>query len=495
MNFADALQQVGPLDDEALDRLGGMLGEVDEKDALGAVTALGRRVRLTARMDGRTRAQRWVSHESGPLRGHFVAASGAHSALVDRFAAGERGPIVLVVASWARYFGTRERAVNIMQAGFEIQYLPFLVLRTADWAEPVRDAARTIVSRRIGTPERLAAAVPMAVYVAGRDRGGWAIDTIRDRVRAEFDRFGPALLASRETYARRLGFEIAREQGRVDYAEQVRRAGHDGDTIIRGWAAGAARAEAVRRGDRKTLRSLARSRFAGVRVEALIGLVKLGHDDDLTAALDDGAALVRAYARSRTTDAAAHYRVTVTTAPSPGSIAGLGETGVYADAALLAPLLASADAPLRAAAIRALAALDSMPVDDVLPLLRDPAPAVVREAANALRFRRTPPELPWQLLADPRPEVRRAGYRLTAARPRHEQLRAALLLAHDADPALARSGLSAAHRLLHGLGDNWWSRRRFPIPPDTHPELIDLATRLGEPGARLAAGIRATPPE
>jgi HEAT repeat protein len=153
------------------------------------------------------------------------------------------------------------------------------------------------------------------------------------------------------------------------------------------------------------------------------------------------------------------------------------------------PLLTAADPALRAAAIRALAGLDSIPVADVLPLLRDPAPPVVREAASALRHRRTPPELPWQLLADPRPEVRRAGFRLTAARPHHDQLRAALLLAGDADAALARRGLSAARRLLQDPGEHW------PIPVGVRPDLIGLATRLGEPGVPLAAGIRTAPLE
>ena len=77
----------------------------------------------------------------------------------------------------------------------------------------------------------------------------------------------------------------------------------------------------MRRGDRETLRALARSRFAGVRVEALVALVQLSHDEDVRAALTDSAALVRAYPRSRTPDAPALYRATVTTAPGPGSIA------------------------------------------------------------------------------------------------------------------------------------------------------------------------------
>jgi hypothetical protein len=486
------------LDDQFLDRFAGMLARVDaagDAEAAGAALRdLRTRPRLVVRLDERARAVTWVTLYPKPTwtnrnpapRAELRPANDVYErvgARLDR----PGGPIAVVVASFARDGRLRERAVRAMATGFRPEYLPFLALRVDDWVAPVRDAARAVLAQRLGTADALIAALPMARHLARRDRGGWTMNLIVERVREGFDIFEPDLLANRDAEARRLGFQVAREQGRIDYPAMVRWSA-DRDALIRATAAESACDEAVRRGDAETLRSLARSRSAGVRITALVGLVKLGHQEDVSRALDDVSALVRAYARSRTTDAPAHYRRTVTTAPSPGSIFGLGETGVYADAALLTPLLTSPDAHLRAAAVHALAELDCTPVSDVLPLLRDPAPAVVREAASALRTRRTPPELPWQLLADPRPSVRRAGCRLAGGRPYAEQLRAALILAGDDDPALARSGRSRARQLLP-------DHARPPIPLTARPELISLAARLGEAGGALAASIEAAPPE
>jgi hypothetical protein len=70
-------------------------------------------------------------------------------------------------------------------------------------------------------------------------------------------------------------------------------------------------------------------------------------------------------------------------------------------------------------------------------------------------------------------------------------LRAALILAGDSDPTLARRGLSSARQLLSDPGNY----RLFPIPPSARPELLTLATHLGDPGHELATRIRAAPPE
>lgn len=283
-----ALIETVRLDDEALDRLTARLNgfavrEAADTEGWTALRALARRPRLINRLDQRARAVRWVpvapeTRPPGlprrqPSVPHLEArpAVEIYGQIADRFQRGARDPITVVITSFAPDGRVRERATAAMGHLPRIEYLPFLVLRTDDWAHPVRTGAQRLVGGLLDRPEFLVAALPMAACLADRKRGGWALDTIRDRVWAGFDRFGPALLASKETYARRLGFAAARERGRVDYAEQVRRARHDADTVIRGWATEAACAEAVRRGDRETLRSLARSRFAGVRVEALVG--------------------------------------------------------------------------------------------------------------------------------------------------------------------------------------------------------------------------------
>jgi hypothetical protein len=81
---------------------------------------------------------------------------------------------------------------------------------------------------------------------------------------------------------------------------------------------------------------------------------------------------------------------------------------------------------------------------------------VIREATAALTplTRALPAELAPRLLIDPhRSEVRRAGYRLLRARGPFEQLRAALLLAADPDPRLARGAVADATRLARDATD------------------------------------------
>jgi hypothetical protein len=101
-------------------------------------------------------------------------------------------------------------------------------------------------------------------------------------------------------------------------------------------------------------------------------------------------------------------------------------------------------------------------------LLRDPAAGVVREAATALRpfSGALPPELPWELLAGERVELRRAGYRLLGAGPPALRLRAGLLLVRDPDPRLAER----ARADVTGLARATVRTYRRPAPPPV-PEL------------------------
>jgi HEAT repeat protein len=120
-----------------------------------------------------------------------------------------------------------------------------------------------------------------------------------------------------------------------------------------------------------------------VRVVALTGLVRVGQDSDVAAYLDDDAPLVRAVAREAARrlgiDAREHYRTAVSAGePALGAIVGLAETGSVADAPLLRPLLSHPQAKVRAQAIRGLRLLEAVVAQEVLPLLRDPSPAVVR---------------------------------------------------------------------------------------------------------------------
>ena len=113
------------------------------------------------------------------------------------------------------------------------------------------------------------------------------------------------------------------------------------------------------------------------------------------------------------------------------------------------------------------------------------------EAATALRptVRRLAPELPWELLADPRMEVRRAGYRLVNGADVVTRLRAALLLAGDAEPALAERGRADAVGLVRRSAGRSNALSRDGIAtPEQEAEFLALAERVRAAVPRRARG-------
>jgi hypothetical protein len=130
-------------------------------------------------------------------------------------------------------------------------------------------------------------------------------------------------------------------------------------------------------------------------------------------------------------------------------IAGFVEAAAPADFPLLDPLLSHPEGRVRAAAVRGLRQLSAVDVGRMAPMLRDPSPSVVRETATALRLivRAVPTNLPWELLADTRTELRRAGYRILTAGSVGVRLRAGLVAAVDPDRRLAARARADVIRL------------------------------------------------
>jgi len=399
-----------------------------------------------------------------------------------------RTPIAVVVACMHRDGRVRERAVVAVARTLpELTFL--LVLRADDWVAQVRKPARAALTRLLSEdPGRfLPSAVPMAVKLADRHRGRFAWALVTDAVLAAPDDVRRRWAASRDRDLRRLAFDADQFQHRLGLDTLADLAVREGDAWIRHRAAQAAYEQAVVRQHRPTLERLFAARSGDSRALALTGLLRLGPAAEAEAALDDPAPLVRAVARDAArragTDVVAHYRAA---RPSPGAVAGLAEVGSDRDAPILTALLGHASASVRAAAIRALRHLDAVPVDAVLPLLRDPAPMVVREAALALRplGRRLPPGLAWELLGDSRPEVRLAGYRLLTGDDLATSFRAALRLAGDGDARLAARGEADALRLA---GRPASSRPGYEVPGPSLAELRSLAEAAGPVlGGRLA---------
>ncbi|MEU5565064.1 hypothetical protein [Micromonospora musae] len=475
---------------EALNHLVEVLIEVDaagdEVAARSALKLVADVAGLVARLDRHARQAPWYGpYQEGALRRAAV-----------RFSAATSGPVAMALASMHGDGRIRERAVTAMVGRPCPEVMPFLVLRTGDWVKPVRDRARAGLALSLADDPGgyLPAVLPIALRLDARLRGGFAVTQIRAALLSAPAEVWRGLLGSGGCRQRRFVFDIVLAQGWLRLPDYVTCAETDSGVGIRVRAADAACREAVWTRRHDVLRRLARSARAEVRVVALTGLVRVGQDSDVTAYLDDDAPLVRAVARDAArrlgVDAREHYRSTVSAGePAPGAIAGLAETGSAADAPLLRPLLTHPQARVRAQAVRALRLLDAVVAHEVLALLRDPSPAVVREVTAALGPLpgALPPGLPWQLLGDARMELRRAGYRLLRGHGVDVHLRAALVLTLDPDPRLARRGKADVTRLARDGARTTWRRTpppELPVTAAQHGELAALAARaaaaLGE---------------
>lgn len=452
-------------------------GDVDA--ARATLRLLAGQPRLLTRLDEHVRWNPWRP----PYR----------SSDVDRLAAALTrptvGPVAVAVAASHPDGRIRERAVRVLLSRPVPELTPFLVLRTADWVRPVRDAARAGLALLLADEPAayLPAAVPATALVSVRSRGGFAVQQVTAALQAAPARLRAEVARSAPAGQRRALFDLDLAHARMRLDDMLA-AVTDRDVRVRARAAEAAAREAVWTGRLPVLHRLAGNRHAEVRALGLTGLLRLGRHAEVAAFLDDRHQLVRAIAREAArregTDAPAAYRAMVTGGtPSVGAVAGLTEVGDPSDAPLLHPLLVHPDPRLRAAGVRGLAQLGAVPVPLVVPLLRDPAAGVVREAATALRpiSGALPPELPWALLADERVELRRAGYRLLGTRPPALRLRAGLLLVEDPDPRLAER----ARADLTGLARATVRTYRWePSPPE-----LELTVQSRAELLRLTAAV------
>jgi hypothetical protein len=433
---ADLLRAAARGSDELLREVARLLLDADSADA---VRALGEAPRLILRLDERARHAAWPA--TTPTPPVFVATAAA------RLRDGDAGPVAIALAGMHPDGRVRETATGRMADDRDPMWIPFLMLRAGEWVREVRERARAAVMEALPAADapQLGAALDMALTLQLRERAGFvhaqavaALVTARPPVR-------DALLMSGPAYRRGFVFTLGNGLGWWSPEQLAQLARGDRDRAVRNGAAEAICRAAVWSGRDDQLRALTRSRYSQVRALALTGLVRLGRHGTAAGFLDDPGDLVRAIARDAArragVDAVAHYRAALTAGGTPelGAIAGLAETGADRDAPLLHGLLGHPDARVRAAAVRGLCHLGVPPVPVLLSLLRDPAAAVVREAAIALSPlpRAVPDALIPELLADPRVELRRAGYRLARARGTEAGLRAGLALIDDPDAFLA----------------------------------------------------------
>ena len=494
---------------EPVEHLTALLAEVAATSGGGpgraVLSALGEWPRAVVRLDDHARRAWWYEVRDAPLAARVDAGVTAGAA---------ESPVAVALASTHSDGRLRERAVAAILAAPSAELMPFLVLRTSDWARPVRDRARAGLALLVADDPAmcLPAMLPAMTAIDQRWRGTFAVAQATAALSIAPPEVRRNLAGLPHPASRRFVATLGLGCGWWSPDELVELAESGPDVRIRTRAAEAACRDAVWRRRPAVLHRLARNRRPEVRAVALTGLVRTGDDAHVVTFLGDPSPLARALARdaARRTgvDALSRYRDAVRTAATPHMIAGFAETASPTEAPLLDPLLRHPEAKVRAAAVRAVRHLDAADPARLVPMLRDPSAAVVRETAATLLpvAKAVPTGLLWDLLVDGRTAVRRAGYRLLTTGPVGTSLRAGLIAAVDADPRLA----SRARADLTGLARDATGSVRpsrpdpvllitaeeYAITAEEYAELTALlrpATRVLGPGTagRLAAWLDA----
>jgi hypothetical protein len=327
------------------------------------------------------------------------------------------------------------------------ELLPLVVIRCADWAEPVRDRARTRWAEAV-TVETATALTPLALRVGIRYRGDFALGLIEKVLRSADREALLPLLTHADRTVRRFAHRLAVEEGFLSPAELARAAARDQDTVVQGLCAEAALAAVAESGaDDDVLEPLLAARNPRARSAGVTALRRAGRGERAAGFLGDRAAVVRACARYVVRQSGGEplewYRrrcAEVGDATlSPGVVSGLAECGNRSDAEVLWALTSYPDPVVRARAVGGLRALDVLDVRRLRALLDDPAPGVVREATLALMPSARMLDDGWLLerLAVERPrETRVSAFRLLNAYGGLVRLRAAVALVDDPDDKL-----------------------------------------------------------
>ncbi|MEU9311483.1 hypothetical protein [Streptomyces sp. NPDC048256] len=349
----------------------------------------------------------------------------------------------------------RIRAAALWRMDGHPDLLPLLVVRCADWAEPVRRQARLRLGEVLDAG-RAVALLSLILRVGRRERGEFAVGLAGKLLREAPHEVLTTLYTASDRSVRRYAYRRAVEEGLFSPNELARVAAQDDDTVVQNLCADAALAAMVDEGPDDVLLPLLAARNPRVRSAGVTALRRAGRAEQAVGFLADRAELVRACARyvvrQHGGDPLSWYRERCAEPGDPalpGAAAGLAECGERSDAEVLWSLVRHPVPGVRARAVAGLRVLDAADARRLLPMLDDPAPGVVREVTAAVlpSAALLPKEWLVERLGTGWPRaVRVAAFRLLAERGGDAGQRALTALQTDPDEELRLRATRAARR-------------------------------------------------
>ncbi|MFG2276532.1 hypothetical protein ACGFNY_43095 [Streptomyces chartreusis] len=292
------LREVRAVTESTVERLasGVPLGDVLDVGAAGSWTDLDVEVRAVARYrPGLLPGLAWVEGRSGLTVSSLIAAAVGRLRR-ERGAENAVESVEPLLALALCHPDGRVRGAALARAREYPDLLPLIVVRAADWAEPVRETARELL-RDVLDVDAAVSLAPLIMLVGRRGRGDVGVRLLGEVLRrAPGERLGP-LYGSADRTVRRFAHRLAVAEGFLSPAEPARAAAQDGDAVIQDLCAEAAlKTVSADVGD-DVLRPLLTARNPRARSSGVTALRRAGRAAEAERFLTDRSAVVRACAR------------------------------------------------------------------------------------------------------------------------------------------------------------------------------------------------------
>ncbi|WP_330457473.1 hypothetical protein [Streptomyces sp. NBC_00820] len=169
----------------------------------------------------------------------------------------------------------RIRHAALERAAGRPALLPLVVLRCADWAPPVRERARELLTAALDVESAVRLA-PLLLRVGGRGRGDFGVGLLGDLLSGASPEQTAALFGDRDRTVRRYAYRRAVARGCISPVELARAAARDDDAVVQMLCADAALAAVDEASAAEVLEALLGARSPRARSAGVTALRRFG---------------------------------------------------------------------------------------------------------------------------------------------------------------------------------------------------------------------------